>query len=497
VGDCRLARHDGAARAGLDIIGILRAQPAKQDLSRWSNQSCQAVLVRGWPGRRRSAPNVRALDYDESGEQCSLCPSGNPGSGPSDRGERLGKASREQRRADRKRGVEWVATDAARDAQRRRRHSIDHIPGHPILRLEAELKFRQLVEDMAIALEQGGSRPEAAQHYSPLAVLGGMGVEPPYDDVSRIARDLLDEDADTLDTGELFVVSPSMQRVTVAAAQTLTALDVATLRAEDDMPALVGVLVLSEPLVVRGRDGSLSDLRAFVWKPSRTFLGAPAEWAPGVRITDFMDADGPVHAEAFQSVLSASRAQGRPLPLLVPDQRFGLRTDGFARGADDEWRATELQIHRDRSARLAEIGKDGVGARHHAHATVSVSYEGGVIQDDDHDFTPRFLFAFWRLCQQRIPAITRYSDEPGTAGVSARMADTRIVQLRGWDPTRSDPKRQARGRQYTHRWVVRMHKVRQWYPSEGVHKIIWRGPYIKGPDGAVLLDGDMVHALVR
>jgi hypothetical protein len=409
----------------------------------------------------------------------------------------LGKASREKRRADRKRGVEWVATDAARDAQRRRRHSIEHVPGHPFLRVEVELKLRRLVEDMAIALEQGGSRREAAQHYAPLAVFGGMGIEPPYEDVSRIASDLLDDEADTLATGELFVVSPSMQRVTVAAAQTLTALDVATLRAEDDMPAPAGVLVLSEPLVVRGRDGGLSDLRGFAWKPSRTFLGAPAEWAPGVRITDFLDAHGPVQAEAFQSVLFASRARGRPLPLLVPDQRFGLRTDGFAKGADDEWRATELQIHRDRSARLAEIAKEGIAAHHHDDATVSASYEGGVIQDDDRDFTPRFLFAFWRLCQQRIPAIARFGDEPGTAGVSAPMADTRIVQLRGWDATRSDPKRQARGRQYTHRWVVRMHKVRQWYPSEGVHKIIWRGPYIKGPDGALLLDGDKVHALVR
>lgn len=39
---------------------------------------------------------------------------------------------------------------------------------------------------------------------------------------------------------------------------------------------------------------------------------------------------------------------------------------------------------------------------------------------------------------------------------------------------------------FTCRWVVRMHKVRQWYPKEGVHKIIWRGPYLKGPEDAPL-----------
>ena len=36
---------------------------------------------------------------------------------------------------------------------------------------------------------------------------------------------------------------------------------------------------------------------------------------------------------------------------------------------------------------------------------------------------------------------------------------------------------------------VRIHKVRQYYPSEGVHKVIFRGPYIEGPDGAPLLVG--------
>ena len=42
-----------------------------------------------------------------------------------------------------------------------------------------------------------------------------------------------------------------------------------------------------------------------------------------------------------------------------------------------------------------------------------------------------------------------------------------------------------------------MHKVNQWYPREQVHRIIWRGPYIKGPDGAPLLTGETIQALIR
>jgi len=47
--------------------------------------------------------------------------------------------------------------------------------------------------------------------------------------------------------------------------------------------------------------------------------------------------------------------------------------------------------------------------------------------------------------------------------------------------------------------VVRLtgHKVRQWYPAQHRHRIILRGPYVKGPADKPLLDGTVVRALVR
>jgi len=33
--------------------------------------------------------------------------------------------------------------------------------------------------------------------------------------------------------------------------------------------------------------------------------------------------------------------------------------------------------------------------------------------------------------------------------------------------------------------LVRMHEVRQWYPSEQRHKPIYRGPYIRGPTASL------------
>ena len=72
--------------------------------------------------------------------------------------------------------------------------------------------------------------------------------------------------------------------------------------------------------------------------------------------------------------------------------------------------------------------------------------------------------------------------------------DVRIVRLRRAEQTGES---RHPGREWHHRWVVRMHKVRQWYPSEQRHKVLYRGPYIKGPEGKPMLGGETVHGLIR
>jgi hypothetical protein len=110
-----------------------------------------------------------------------------------------------------------------------------------------------------------------------------------------------------------------------------------------------------------------------------------------------------------------------------------------------------------------------------------------------------YAFAFWRLCRQPLSVVdheqVRSRDTDGSAGRGgARGPGTvdrvRIVQLRAPHACGSEAEGPTeRERRYHHRWPVRMHKVRQYYPSADKHKIIWRGPYIKGPDGAPLLIG--------
>ncbi|KUM67078.1 hypothetical protein [Streptomyces curacoi] len=44
-----------------------------------------------------------------------------------------------------------------------------------------------------------------------------------------------------------------------------------------------------------------------------------------------------------------------------------------------------------------------------------------------------------------------------------------------------------------HRWPVRMHKVRRWYSHRQEHRMIWRGPYIKGPADAPMMAGEKAY----
>lgn len=113
-----------------------------------------------------------------------------------------------------------------------------------------------------------------------------------------------------------------------------------------------------------------------------------------------------------------------------------------------------------------------------------------------------YLFAFWRLCPQRVTGTTvhdvarapRRSHADTPAPGPGPVDHVRVVHLRPGavvDPAGANES----GSRYQHRWPVRMHKVRQWYPSEQTHRVIFRGPYIKGPDGAPLLTGPRAQAI--
>ncbi len=262
-----------------------------------------------------------------------------------------------------------------------------------------------------------------------------------------------------------------------------------------DLPMPAGLVVLPEPVVLTNRNGVLSDVRAFGWQFADVYCAYPdfSAGVAGVVVTAFVDRDGPVQPEEWRRGLALARAAGCPFPKLVPVGEEGMPARGDLRDKSvDELRALSeglVRVHAVLAANARQAVQD-----------VGEWGRGQVIDDGAGTFNRRYMFAFWRLLAQGSVALARPDAEPAavvrggrrTAGVADPQV--RVVQLNAARGTAQGEL--VRGeRVYHHRWPVRMHKVRQWYPSLGEHKIIWRGPYVKGPAGAPMLVTEKVYSV--
>jgi len=386
------------------------------------------------------------------------------------------------------RAREWSLASGARAARDARIATARHLREAPIARLWHMTKLQRSYQ---IQLAGTGD-PRAA-----VALLyGGMGYEPPYPaDWEAGAKMVVGDEARYLAAADLYVLTPQMCDVVIAAAQTLTRADL-ELASEDDMPGMTGLVVLPHPLIVRAVTGDLADVRAFTWRFPAVipYLGrrGGAE-AAAVRMSGYHDSYGPVRPDSFRDFAARAAAQGTPLPPLLLDAIRCLPLQYAA--APEQIQALDEHVATARSAgETARQQAQALGAQE--NRVVGEYTPGAEINDGDDTFMPRFLFAFWRLCQQRIAAsdVMDASHSAQTAAGRAGVSpDVRIVRLRRSEPAEA----QGGSREWRHRWPVRMHKVNQWYPSLGRHKVLYRGPYLKGPADKPLIGGEPVWALVR
>lgn len=387
----------------------------------------------------------------------------------------------------------WTLAGAARAAREARIATAAHLRTAEVAR---QWQMVKLVRAHQVHSAHLGHRDAAT-----MFLFGGLGYRPPYPKDMRAAADMIVRDeARYLAEAELYVLTPDMCDVVVAAAQSLTLEDLQLVDA-DDLPSPTGLVILPYPLVIRNVGGELGDDRAFAWRsPATVSMPDPQHpdrlrTLPAVRLSAFHDTHGPIRPESFVQFSQEAHRLGTPLPPLLLD---AIRCVPFRYTDGDPVDAAE---------RLARAAKKIDGAlRREAEAqgldednVVEGEYTPGSTIDDPHDtFTTRFLYAFWRLCEQRLTNIEQ-ADVNHSARLTAERAgvspEVRVVRLRQADGVpRQAP---AGARDWNHRWVVKMHRVRQWYPSEGKHKVIYRGPYVKGPADKPLLGGETVRALVR
>ena len=322
-----------------------------------------------------------------------------------------------------------------------------------------------------------------------------LGYVLPYPDPDLLSELILQDEARFLNGATLYVLSPDMTDVVVAAALTLTIEDLELIHAET-LPTQTGLIVLPHPLITRQLDGDLVDPRGFLWwHPARIALTL-SKTVPAVHVATYLDGHGPVQPESWTDFTAMAAAAGTPVPpLLLNSMRsfpYKHRFTDAELQALDRFSSGARQLGSSARILSAELGL-------HEDQVVGEYIPGQEIEDYDDLFSVKFLFAFWRLAEQRI-ALTEHAPVNHSAQVTVDRAgvsaDVRVVRLRRTSERRTGDGSTGRV-DWQHRWPVRMHKVRQWYPSLGTHDLLWRGPYIKGPTDKPLIGGEQVWGLIR
>jgi hypothetical protein len=382
----------------------------------------------------------------------------------------------------------WSATGAARFARQARTHAVLHLRS-----ASAHDWIVELLHNWTALHERiHGSEPVALY-----AALVPMGYPPLFrNTLGQYADELCHDFARDLTRAELYVMSPAMSDVTVAAAHTLTLPDIMELR-EDDLPSPAGLLVLPRPLLLVNAAGNVNDLRAIAWAPM-TIPDWDGPTKRGVRVMGLLDTFGPVQNDQFTAMLDRARLARDPFPPLLVST-----LEAMPFGWEHEPTAQQLAQVRDTSRALAAESERLAAQQGWQPTRVEGEHiVGSNIPDPDTTFLRRYLFAFFRLCEQRIATTEKAPVRHSGAALAHRIGanpDVSIITLRHRRPASAD-KNDDDGPHptaWTTRWTVKMHRVAQWYPAEQTHKIIWRGPYIKGPEGLPLKDASTINALVR
>lgn len=387
----------------------------------------------------------------------------------------------------------WTLNGSARFARDARIATVAHLRDAEVAR---KWHARKLMRAWDVHMAIVGDESSAT-----VMLLGGLGYEPPYPPHWYATADrLLSDEARFLAEADLYVLTPQMCDVVVAAALSLTVKDLELLD-PDDLAGRSGLVVLPYPLLLTTVGGNLGDDRAYAWHSPAAYAVPDLEGVhrrDAVHIAVFHDTQGPVRPPTFVQFAREAHEAGTPLPPLLLDgvRNVPFHSSGDADAAFEGLSRAARQVDGQARERYAAFGLDENRVDEERLDGEYVS--GDPIDDVDDLFAVKFLYAFWRLCEQRITDL-----QPAPAGHAAGLAaqragvspEVRVVRLRQAERT-GDPAEPS-GRQWHHKWVVRMHKVRQWYPSEQRHKVIYRGPYIKGPDDKPLLGGETVRGLVR
>ena len=359
---------------------------------------------------------------------------------------------------------EWTATADAQRAANMRDEIVKALQ-NPLFR-SARLRVALSEVKLALALSEDAGEFTAGDLRDYYTELFGRPVKALDETtIGDLISSLTDRLCNTMRIADVFVIAPAMHRVVVAATATIDADDLKTLT-RDDIAWESGFLVFPRKVQI-GDSRGWTDIEAITWQITVGRHGVPMlridYWSRWVWEQNIPGPNPkPWPSQTIQIALTSEPLTNHPIPHEV-----------FQSGTPQPgWTAQEA---------MAEAGPD--------------NEYGWVCESGPEPAIIGYLFSFLRIAAQPMTITPRCRQErPGIK--PQKWECVRVVQLRRFHEAASvnGPHRQVN---WQHSWVVRMHKVRQWYPSLGRHQVIFRGPYIKGPTDAPLLAGEKVQALIR
>jgi hypothetical protein len=225
---------------------------------------------------------------------------------------------------------------------------------------------------------------------------------------------MLADEARYLAAADLYVLTPQMLDVVIAAAQSLTLADLALLR-KDDLPSPSGAVVLPRLLITRHQSGSLYRNIAFTWHspaqvPLPAGMGFGRAELPAVRLSEYTCAP-----RSNRSFMHEACAQRVTLPPMLLDFVWCLPLHPDTPGQAHDYDLLADALRRLNAAYWQEEARNKKAANQD-HAVGE--YASGAILDEDQDgtFASRFMYAFWRLCEQQIGAVQVAPGRPQRPG---------------------------------------------------------------------------------
>jgi hypothetical protein len=387
----------------------------------------------------------------------------------------------------------WSASKAARKAVRLRNSVVNNLTRNPVIAETFATEFQSLHEQKTEIYRRSGYGSLVA------AQLASSGLQTPHNPAVdphafiKMGIERRDEYADTVLGADTFITSPNFYATVAAAADTLDESDVRFLYEKDfqfgEEISRKGFILFPEiqHFCVDEEVNAVEELIAITWRIATD----PNTGDKTVKVTTWTDCNGPMEFEGFTLMRENAAREGHPYPDIVPSSYASAPLE-LGGEFELEVDATDLEA---RAVKLPAT--DAIG-----------EFTGDAIRGQLLPvWSIKFVMAFTRLARQKRNVVEKFAKGLPKKGPGAPRPDkpqphydVRVVTLnqaveRGMDVGRDHEPKDSTGRQYKNRFVVGIHKVRQWYPSRGQHEVIFRGPFIKGPDGAPLLVRPVAWAL--